>query len=72
MEILQHVCLLHQARLLPVAPAPAPAQEPPFPPAPGTPLMLDSPGEVHMMVDLPDTPKIVVVSSEDEGHLEED
>ena len=34
--------------------------------------MPDSPGEVHAVVDLPDTPEIVVVSSKDEGHSEEE
>jgi len=34
--------------------------------------MPGSPREAHVMIDLPNTPKIVVVSSEDEGHLEED
>jgi len=40
--------------------------------------MPDSPGEAHVVVDLLDTPKIVVVSSEDdamegfEGTLEEE
>jgi len=34
--------------------------------------MPDSPGEANVVIDLPDTPDIVVVSSEDEGHLEEE
>ena len=40
--------------------------------------MPDSSGSAHAVVDLPDTPKIVVVSSQDEamegfeGHLEEE
>ena len=40
--------------------------------------MPDSPGEAHMVIDLPDTLDLVVISSGDEGHqgegddLEED
>ena len=34
--------------------------------------MPDNPGEAHMVIDLPDTPEIMVVSSEDKGHLEEE
>ena len=70
METLQHIFLLHQAHLPPAAPAPT--QGPPSQPALGTPLMPDSPGEAHVVIDLPDTPEIVVASSEDEGHQEED
>jgi len=45
---------------------PAPAQRPPSLLTPGIPLMPTSPGEVHVMVDLPDTPEIVVLSPGDE------
>jgi len=75
-ETLQHVFPLHQAH--PPAALAAAAQGPPLSPAPGTPLMPDSLGEAHVVVDLPDTPEIVVVSFEDdamegfEGHLEEE
>jgi len=34
--------------------------------------MSDSPGEAHVVIDLPDTPEIMVVRSEDEGHQEEE
>jgi len=34
--------------------------------------MPDSPGEAHMVIDFPATAEIVVVSSEDEGYLEEE
>ena len=40
--------------------------------------MPNSPGEAHVVVDLPDTPEIVVINSEDEaiedfkGHLEKE
>jgi len=34
--------------------------------------MPDSLGEAHVVIDLPDTPEIVLVSSEDEGHQEEE
>jgi len=34
--------------------------------------MLNSPGKAHVMIDLPDTPEIVVVSSEDKGYQEEE
>jgi len=43
----------------------------------GTSQMPDSPGEAHVVVDLPDTPEIMVLSSDDEpvegleDHLEE-
>jgi len=76
METLGHVFPLHQAHP-PTAP-PAPAQGPPSPPTSGTPLMPNSPGEVHVVVDLPNTLEIVVVSFEDEAmegfeaHLEEE
>ena len=70
METLQHVFLLHQAPPPPAAPTPA--QGPPFPPTPGIPLMPDSPGEAYVVIDLPDTPEILVVSSEDKGHQEEE
>ena len=70
METLQHVFPLHQVHPLPTAPAPM--QGPPSPPTPGTPLMPDSLGEAHVVIDLPDTPEIVLVSSEDEGHQEEE
>ena len=75
METLQYVFPLHQAH--PPAALAAAAQEPPLSPAPGTPLMPDSLGEAHVVVDLPDTPEIVVVDSEDEamkgfrGYLED-
>jgi len=51
---------------------PAPAQRPPSPPAPSTPLMLDSHGDAHVVIDLPDTLEIVVVSYKDKGHQEEE
>ena len=70
METLQHVFLLHQVHPSPAGPALA--QGPPSPPALGTPLMSDSPAEVHVVIDLRDTPEIVVVSSEDEGHPKEE
>jgi len=70
MERLQYVFLLHQAP--PVPAAPAPAQGPPSPLAPITQLIPNSPGEAHMVIDLPDTPDIVVISSEEEGHQEEE
>jgi len=66
LETLQHVFPLHQAHPPPAALAPA--QGPPSPPAPGTPLMSDSPGEAHVVIDVPDTPDTVVISSEDESH----
>jgi len=34
--------------------------------------MHDSLGEAHVVIDLPDTPEIVVVSYEDRGHPEEE
>jgi len=34
--------------------------------------MPDSPGEAHMVIDVPDTPEKVLVSSEDKGHPEEE
>jgi len=70
METLQHVFPLHQAPPPPTAPATA--QGPPFPSAPGTPLMPDSPGEAHMVIDLPNTPDLLVISSGDEGHQGEE
>ena len=70
METLQRVFLLHQ--VYPPPAAPAPAQGPPSPPTPGTPLIPNSLGEVHVVVDLPEIPEIVVVSSEDEGHPEDE
>jgi len=80
METLQHVFPLHQARSPPAAPAPAhgppsppvPAQGLPFPPVPCIPLMPDSPGEAHVVIELPDTPDLVVISSGDEGHQGEE
>jgi len=79
METLQHVFSLHQAHPPPAAPPPvqgppflpAPAQGPPFPPVPDTPLMPDNPGEAHVVIDLPETPDLVVISSGDEGHQDE-
>jgi len=70
METLQHIFLLHQAHLPPAAPALT--QGPPSLPTPGTPLMPDSPGEAYLVIDLPDTLAIMVVSYEDEGHQEEE
>ena len=76
METLHHVFPLHHAH--PPLASPAPAQGPPSPPTPDTPKMTDSPGEVHMVVDLPDTLKIMVLSPDDEsiegleGHLEDE
>ena len=67
METLQHVFPLHQAHPPPTAPVPV--QEPPFPPAPDAPVTSKGPGEVHVVVDLPDTPEIVVISSRDEDEL---
>ena len=69
METLQHVFPLHQAPPPPAIPA---AQRPPSSPVPGTPLMPDSPGEAHVVIDLPDTPDLVVISSGDEGHQGEE
>ena len=73
METLQHVFPLHQIHPPPVAPTPAPAQgppslpapaqKPPIPPAPGTPLMPESPGEAYVVIDIPNTPDLVVISS---------
>lgn len=34
--------------------------------------MLDSPGEVHVVINLPDTPEVVVISFGDEGHQGEE
>jgi len=34
--------------------------------------MPDSPGEAHVVIDLPDSPDLVVISSEDEGHQGEE
>ena len=34
--------------------------------------MPDSPGEAHVVIDLPYTSEIVLVSSENEGHQEEE
>ena len=65
-ETLWHVFPLNQAH--PLSVALAPAKGPPFPPAPSTPLMPDSLGEAYVVIDLPDTTEIVMVSSEDEGH----
>jgi len=76
METFQHVFPLHQAHPLPAPPTPT--QGPPSLLVPGTPQMSDSPGEAHVVVDLSDIPKIMVVSSDDEpmegfeGHLEEE
>jgi len=70
METVQYVFPLHQ---LPSPPtAPAPAQGPPSPPVPGIPMIPDSPGEAHVVIDLPDGPDLVVISSGDEGHQEEE
>ena len=60
-----------------MAVSPIPAQRPPSLPAPSTPLMPNSPREIHVVVDLPDTPEIVILSFEDEAmegfksHMEE-
>ena len=68
METLQHDFPLHHAH---------PMSTPPVP-APGMPLMPNSPREAHVVVDLPNTPEIMIVSSDDEpmegfeGHLEEE
>ena len=70
METLQHVFPLHQVHPPPVAPAPA--QEPPIPPVPGAPLMLESPGEAHEVINIPDTPDLVVISSSEDHQEEED
>jgi len=70
METLRHVFLLYQVH--PSSATPAPVQGPPSLPAPGTPLMSDSPGEAHVVIDLPDIPEIVMVSSEDECHPEKE
>ena len=71
METLQHVFPLHQAH-----PPPTPlasAQGPLSPSVLGASQMLDSLGEAQMVVDLPDTPEIVVVTMEGfDGHLEEE
>ena len=34
--------------------------------------MPDSPKEAHVVIDLPDTPDVVVISSGDEGHQGEE
>ena len=34
--------------------------------------MPDSPGEAHVVINLPDTAEMVVISSDDEGHPEEE
>jgi len=34
--------------------------------------MRDSPGEARVVIDLPSTPEIVVVSSKEEGYSEEE
>ena len=76
METLQHVFPLYQVHPPPAAPVPAqgppsppaPAQGPPIPPAPATPLMPDSPGEAYVVIDIPSTPEVVVISSGDEDH----
>ena len=65
METLQHIFPLYQAHPLPTAPTLA--QGPPFLPALGIPLMPDIPVEAHEVIDLPNTPEIVVPNSEDEG-----
>jgi len=63
---------------IPLAVPPALARGLPSLPTPGTPLMPDNPGEAYVVVDLPGTPEIVVVSSKDEviedfeGHLEKE
>lgn len=64
MGTLQHVFPLHQAHPPPAPPAPA--QGPLSPLVLGTPQMSDSPGEAHVVMDLPDTSEIVVLSSDDE------
>ena len=76
METLQHVFPLHQAHPLPATPVLA--QGPPLPHVLGTLQMPDSPGVARVVVDLPDAPKVVVVSFDSEpmegfeGHLEEE
>ena len=70
METLQHVFPLHQAHPPPVVPPPA--QEPPIPPVPGTPLMPESPGEAYEVINIPDTPDLVVISSTEDHQDEED
>ena len=80
METLQHVFPLYQVHPPPAAPVPAqgppsppaPAQGPPIPPAPDTPLMPDNPGEAYVVIDIPSTPEVVVLSSGDEDHQEEE
>ena len=73
MDALQHPFPLHRAY-----PPPALANGPPLPLAAGTPLMPESPWEVHIVVDLPDTLEIVVLSPDDEpikgleDHLEDE
>ena len=64
METLQYIFPLHQAHPLPALPTPA--QIPPSPSPPGTPLIPDNPRKAHVLVDIPNTPVIVVVSSDDE------
>ena len=66
METLQHIFPLYQVHPSPAAPALA--QGSPSSLALGTPLMPGSPGEDHMVIDLLDTPDIVVASYDDEGH----
>jgi len=34
--------------------------------------MPNNPGEAHVVIDLPDTPEVMIVSSENEGHQEEE
>jgi len=82
METLQFVFPLHQVYPPLVSPAPAqgppslltPAQGPPIPPAPDTSLMPDTPGKAHVVIDIPDTPDLVVISSSsrDEDHQGEE
>ena len=65
MEILIHIFPLNQ---VPPPPAPpAPAQGPHSPLVSGTPPLPDSSGEAHVVIDIPDTPDLVVISFRDEG-----
>jgi len=76
METIQHIFPLDQAH--PPLTPPGLAQEPPSLLVLSTPQMLDSSGEAHVVVDLLDTPEIVVRSSDDDpmeglkNHLEEE
>ena len=73
-----------------IPPPPALAQAPPPPPAPGAPQLPASPdsscymplndvswgsGDIHMLMDLPDTPELIKISSDNEelvDQLEDD